>query len=327
VRTDSVQPGGDHDAGEVAVEVHDGERALPGPDGEAADEILDREPPLDDLRAGRHDIGDTHAAERGRGLGGLPFRPGGGDDEPSDQHQPQAAEQAPQQFCRADADDARTEELPGPGRRALRPAAIAVVPPQHGPQHPAAIQRRAGQHVEHGEQAVHRGQPHQRGGNRRRAAGIPDGHGRSEEDGARRCTRGRPGQRDPQVRPGIGRLALEFGDPAEHPQRDRPHLDSVALRHQRVRHLMAEQRRQEQRRRRDRRRPVDHSTLVRSRTGQDTPAEQPGDEDQGDGDGPVGAHAYARHPAQRYVLPHQCSPPAGRPSRGAESTGPAAALP
>jgi hypothetical protein len=233
VRSEFVQEPGDHDADEVAAEVYDGERILAGPHAETADEILDRQPPLSDLRVGRHDIGDTQAAERGRGRGGSSFRSGGGDEEPPDQHQPQATEQAPQQqFRRADTDDCRAEELSGPGRRALRAAAIAVVQPQHGPQHPAAIQRRARQHVEHRDQAVHHGQPHQRAGYHRRAAGIPGGHGRAEEDGARRRARGGPDHRDPQVRPGIGRLALEFGDPAEHPQRDRPHLDSVALRHQ-----------------------------------------------------------------------------------------------
>ena len=119
-------------------------------------------------------------------------------------------------FSSAGGDDCGAQELPGPCCRGLGVAPVPVVPPQQGPQDPAAIQRRARQHVEGGQQAVHRRQPHRRCDQQGSAPpGIPEGELRAEENAGRRHARGRPGQRDPQVGTGVGRLTLKFGDPAD----------------------------------------------------------------------------------------------------------------
>ena len=165
---------------------------------------------------------------------GLLLGAGRGQQEPPDQHQPQAAEAAPgQQLEDAKSSDGRAEELPGPGRGGFGAAAVPVVLPQQGPQHPAAVQRRARQQVEGREQPVHDGKPLRGRDGHRRRAHRAERRSRAQEDTGRQCARRGPGQRDPQIGAGVGRLALQFSDPAQHPQGDRPHAHPVSAGHHR----------------------------------------------------------------------------------------------
>ena len=54
-----------------------------------------------------------------------------------------------------------------------------------------------------------------------------------------------PGGGDPELGPGALRLAVEGGDAAEHPQRDRRDADLVALRDHRVAELVEQDRGEE----------------------------------------------------------------------------------
>lgn len=60
----------EHKAGKRAIEVHHGERVLPGSGCDLVGEVRNCAPGRREFRAGRHDVGDPHAAERGCGRGG-----------------------------------------------------------------------------------------------------------------------------------------------------------------------------------------------------------------------------------------------------------------
>ena len=287
-------------------DVHVGERVPAGAAGGRVDEVADSAPSWREARVRGLDVGDPDACQRGRGHGGLLLGAGRGQQEPPGQHQPQAAEATPgQQLEDAESSDGRAEELPGPGRGGFGAAAVAVVPPQQGPQHPATVQRRAGQQVERRQQPVHDGEPLRgRDGHRRRAHRTGQ-RSRAQEDTGRQCAGRGPGQRDPQIGAGVGRLAFQFGDPAQHPQGDRPHAHPVSAGHHRVRRLVGQQRGKEEHRPSHSGRPIQPMSLVRDRARQDAGPQQPADQHQDDTDRPVRAHRDPGHPAKPYVLPHR----------------------
>jgi hypothetical protein len=118
-------------------------------------------------------------------------------------------------------------------------------------------------------------------------AGSP--HGADRRSGAGHEPSGgdagcRPCQCDGQVCGCAGRIRVEFGHAAEHPQGDGPHRDPVVPRHQRVCELVCKQRCQDQNGAGARRGPVQCCRLVPVRSRQHRDGQELGDEDQDDGD-------------------------------------------
>lgn len=176
--------------------------------------------------------------------------------EPPDEGEPEPAGVGP-------AEEAEESEHDEPARHGLADArraprgALGIV---DRPEHPPAVERIAGDQVEHGEDEVDRAEPAGRGGDRTRRAPFQapaqaprDGDAADPDRDARdRSRRGHP-ELDPRRR----RLALDAGDAAEREQRDGPDLQSVRPPQQGVRELVGQQGHEEEQRRDDRGRP-DH---------------------------------------------------------------------
>ena len=193
--------------------------------------------------------------------------------EPADQHEPQAVEDAAGEVRHGQPErDARrrSRRAParGPGRRSTRrgwPAHAAGRAPEDRAQDAAAVEREAGDQVEEPEHHVHRTEPQEDGRHRRQARrgraarsrveagiGVPRPATAGEAGEAEEHAHGGPASAITSSARPRARLALDVGEAAEQEQRDPGDAEAREPRDDRVRQLVQ---RGSTRRRRARRRP------------------------------------------------------------------------
>jgi hypothetical protein len=187
---------------------------------------------------------------------------------------------------RADRGDRPTDRLACVARLACRAEPVAVATPAGGAQDAAAVERCAGEQVEHAEHVVDHAQP----GEDREADAV-DAECVEAERGAERGTadaeaRERAGGGDPGLAAGGRCLAVEAGSAAERPQLDRDRLHAVASGDERVGELVRGDRREE----RDER----EGGAERAVLAGESRAEQQGDEQHA----PVELERYAEQPPE-----------------------------
>ena len=167
-------------------------------------------------------------------------------------------------------------------------------PPSRGA--PGSRLKIAEQHVDAGEprEGGRHECPAARGPAVRRPRGA--GAGRADGEAGRR-----PGRRDEGVGARRGRLALQLGQPAQHPQGDPSDPDAVVPRGHRVRDLVGEKGREEQRRHHHAGDPVARGRRAGQAGGELHRGDEDGEEHHGDDDGPVRLDRDAEPPAQRHT--------------------------
>ncbi|MCU1649838.1 MAG: hypothetical protein JWQ60_987 [Pseudonocardia sp.] len=161
-------------------------------------------------------------------------------------------------------------------------------------QDPPTVKRAAGQQVEHAQYDVHGGEPGQRRDRQRCGAERRTGARRRGQQDPEAQAHGRAGQRDPQLCRGPVRLAAQFGDATEQPQRDPPYRQAHALGDQGVGQLVGQQRPDQSQRGSPAYQPVVGPAHTRHHRRQDGESEQLGQQEHADERRPVGAHEDAR---------------------------------
>ena len=139
--------------------------------------------------------------------------------------------------------------------------------PERRAQHPAAVQRQRGKHVEDEEHEVHIAEPGRRP--RRPPAARRSSGGGQRRSGADHERDDRPRDRDPELCPGGGEHPPEASDAAEDPERDPLDLHPLPRVPDRVAELVQEQGAEEQQHRDDRHREVGAVGEPRVRLGED----------------------------------------------------------
>ena len=146
----------------------------------------------DDHRVRRHHRPDGRAPQGVAMAGGLGLGRGGGDQEPTDQGEPDAVERlAEHQQGQPARHQGQPEAPSGSGRGRGGPVLVVPVRPEHGPQDAPTVEREGGDEVEHPEDHVDERQPPQRprqqveGGAETRDQRQPAGHDPQRQAGQR----------------------------------------------------------------------------------------------------------------------------------------------
>ena len=181
---------------------------------------------------------------------------------------------------------------------------IAGAPPEDRFQDASAVQGCARQEVEHRQETVGHTEPDQSGRHHLRPAGSVVDPGRAEAHQAAQKGRHRPDDGDPEGRRRVVGVALERGDPAQHPEGDVLDDDLVTSGHDGVRDLVREQRAQEQHGHHDADGPVLTGRVSFDGAGKHALGKDVGDQDGNDENRPMCAHHNPRDASQPHRAGH-----------------------
>ncbi len=212
----------------------------------ATQELGDRRPAVDGLDRVRHHIAHQNSGQC-HSHACLPFLGEGHiRDEQPQQNPPQPLAASNDQLRETGGDEQVAESEPGARRPHGRLEAVSAPHPQRGAQHAATIQGSSGNEVEHSQQGVQQGQVGQRRHHEVIDAQPAHDPGQRAEHQGEPGAGGGPHHRDAEFDAGTSRFAPKPSEPAQQPQRDAFHHETVAAGHDRVREFVRQQRADQQ---------------------------------------------------------------------------------